>query len=93
MVDLAGNAQSGYGFYPLPYQVRLGAWRYRQRLAHAPWQNGVLFAMAADAARYGYSIPGSTPYRSGVYNPIDGVGTPFFGGYYSAGEDDPMPRP
>ena len=39
---------------------------------------------------YGWEMP--TPdnaYAYGVYNPVDGVGSPFFAGYYGpAGDDD-----
>lgn len=49
----------------------------------------VLFAIAADAARYNYWIPGNRDYVYDVFNPYDGVGTPFFGGYITgpAGDD------
>ena len=56
-----------------------------------PWQNPVLFAIAADAARYNYWVPANQGYRYGVFNPVDGVGTPFFGGYYGPADDDEEP--
>jgi hypothetical protein len=79
---LVGDPRSGYGFYALPPEIRAGAARYR--LAHRRfwWQNPVLAAMAADALRNPCWIPAGQEYRCGVFNPIDGVGTPFFGGYY-----------
>ncbi|MGH6794501.1 MAG: hypothetical protein ACREDH_04710 [Methylocella sp.] len=93
-VALVGDPDSGLGFYPLPIRYRIGAWRYRLTHRRPPWQNPVLFAIAADAARYNYWIPANEGYRYGVFNPVDGVGTPFFGGYYgSAGEDDERPFP
>ena len=51
------------------------------------------FAIAADAARYNYWLPvANGGYRYGVFNPIDGVGTPFFAGYYGpAGGYDEAP--
>ena len=62
-----------------------------------PWDNPVLFAIAADASRYNDWIPTNQGYRYGVFNPEDGVGTPFFGGYYgrrltkpTVAADDPM---
>ena len=89
---LVGDPESGLGFYPLPLHTRVGAWRYRLRNQRPPWQNPVLFAIAADAARYYDWIPANRGYRYGVFNPIDGVGTPFFGGYYGpAGDDDDEP--
>jgi hypothetical protein len=48
----------------------------------------VLFAIAEDAARYNYWVPANQGYRYGVFNPVDGVGTPFFGGYYGHADDD-----
>jgi hypothetical protein len=90
-VALVGDPGSGLGFYPLPLKYRMGAWRYKMRHQRPPWQNPVLFAIAADAMRYYNWVPANEGYRAGVFNPIDGVGTPFFGGYYSAGEDDDMP--
>ncbi|MGQ0446416.1 MAG: hypothetical protein ACT4O2_15155 [Beijerinckiaceae bacterium] len=87
-VALVGDPGSGLGFYPLPIRYRLGAWRYRLTHRRPYWQNPVLFAIAADAARYNAWIPGNRGYRYGVFNPVDGVGTPFFGGYYGLAGDD-----
>jgi hypothetical protein len=93
-IDLAGDPESGYGFYPLPVRYRIGAWRYRVSHQRPPWQNPVLFAIAADAARYNYWIPtDQQSYHSGVFNPYDGVGTPFFAGWYGPAGDDDEPRP
>ncbi|MFZ0496945.1 MAG: hypothetical protein WBE80_04730 [Methylocella sp.] len=88
---LVGDPGSGLGFYPLPIRYRIGAWRYRVRHQRPPWQNPVLFAIAADAARYNYWIPGNRDYVYGVFNPYDGVGTPFSGGYYGHADDDEEP--
>jgi hypothetical protein len=90
-VALVGDSDSGLGFYPLPIRYRIGAWRYRVRRQRPPWQNPVLFAIAADAARYNYWVPANQGYRYGVFNPVDGVGTPFFGGYYGHADDDEEP--
>jgi hypothetical protein len=81
-VALVGDPESGYGFYPLPLQYRLGAARYRMYHPRPWWHNPVYFAIAADAARYNDWIPANRGYRYGVFNPVDGVGTPFFAGYY-----------
>jgi hypothetical protein len=91
--DLVGDPDSGLGFYALPLPYRIGAWRYRLRNEAPPWQNPVRFAIAADAARYNYWLPvANAGYRYGVFNPIDGVGTPFFAGYYGpAGGYDEAP--
>lgn len=82
-VELSGDPESGYGFYPLPAAYRIGALRYRQSHPRPPWDNPIIYAINADAARYDYWTPvADQGYRFGVFNPQDGVGTPFFGGYY-----------
>jgi hypothetical protein len=90
-VNLVGDPGSGLGFYALPLKYRIGAWRYRLTHRRPWWHNPVLFAVAADAARYNYWIPANHDYAYGVFNPYDGVGTPFFGGYYSGSRDDETP--
>lgn len=91
---LVGDPGGGAGFYPLPYQYRVGAWRYRMRMQAAmpPWinPNPVIAAAQAQAVRY-YGWGDPTPaseYRYGVYNPIDGVGSPYFAGYYGPANGD-----
>jgi hypothetical protein len=82
-VELAGDPYSGFGFYPLPPDVRYRAWRYHLRHPRPLWANPVYFAIMADAARYYYDIiPANQGWRYGVFDPIEGVGTPFFGGFY-----------
>ncbi|SFJ97251.1 hypothetical protein [Methylocapsa palsarum] len=92
--DLVGDPESGLGFYALPVQYRIAARRYRLRHPRPLWQNPVYFAMMADAARYSYWLPANREYAYGIYNPYDGVGTPFFPGYYGPvgdnGEDRPL---
>jgi hypothetical protein len=80
--NLVGDPESGLGFYALPLEYRIAAWRYRLTHRRPWWHNPVLFAIAADAARYYYWIPANRDYVYGVFNPYEGVGTPFFGGYY-----------
>jgi hypothetical protein len=93
-VALVGDPGSGLGFYPLPVQYRIGAWRYHLRNQRPPWQNPVLFAIAADALRYNDWVVANQGYRYGVFNPIEGVGTPFFAGFYGpAGDEDECPFP
>jgi hypothetical protein len=93
-VELVGDPDSGVGFYPLPYHVRVGAWRYAMRHRAPPWiENGVLYAEMADAARYPYAY-WTTPansYRYGVYDPYAGSGTPYFAGYYGPSGDGDEP--
>ena len=91
---LVGDPGTGLGFYPLPMPVRVGAWRYRMAHARPYWQNPVRFAVAADALRYPYWIVADNGYRYGVFDPIEGYGSPFFAGYYGpAGDDDEPPPP
>lgn len=86
-VDLVGDPESGLGFYPLPPEYRYRAWRYRLHHRRPLWEDPVYFAMMADALRYRYDlVPANQGYRYGVFDPIAGVGTPFFGGYYWPGE-------
>jgi hypothetical protein len=89
-VALIGDPGSGLGFYQLPLQYRIGAWRYRVRNAPPPWEvPPVIAAAQAQAVRY-YSWGDPTPasaYHYGVYNPIEGVGTPFFAGYYGPADE------
>jgi hypothetical protein len=47
--------------------------------------------LAADAVRYNDWIPANQGYRYGVFDPVEGVGTPFFGGYYGHADDDEEP--
>jgi hypothetical protein len=80
---LVGDPGSGYGFYQLPIQYRVGAFRYH--LNHPPhyWDNPVAFAIATDAAGYHGRMPGERYYSGNdIFNPYDGLGTPFFAGYY-----------
>lgn len=92
-VALVGDPGTGLGFHALPLRYRIAAARYRARNERPPWLNPVRFAVMADAARYDYWLPvANAGYRYGVFNPNDGVGTPFFAGYYGpAGGDDEPP--
>jgi hypothetical protein len=96
-VALVGDQGSGVGFYPLPWQYRAGAWRERQRRAMEA-SDAIHYAVASEAIGYDYLFPGGEGYglthHHGIFNPVDGYGTPFFAGYYGgAGEpgDDPGP--
>ncbi len=91
--ELVGDPGSGVGFYALPTRYRIGAYRYHQRGGGVPpyIRNGVLYAMMADQARYWYwnATPVVDSYKYGVYDPYEGVGTPYSGGYYGpAGDSD-----
>lgn len=93
--ELSGDADSGVGFYPLPYRYRVGAWRHHMRQAAVPpfIRNGVLYAMTMDQYRYNYwwATPPES-YRFGVYDPFEGVGSPYSAGFYGPApgdEDEP----
>jgi hypothetical protein len=76
--------------------IRIAAWRYRQRRAMQA-ASAIGFAIASTAVYsnayqfgYGYGFG----HHHGVFDPVDGVGSPFFAGYYGpAGDygDDPGP--
>ncbi len=70
-----------------------GAERYRwthQYRGPYGYGNPIQQAVVDDAVRSWAWTPTSAVngYRYGVYDPIEGVGTPFFAGYYSAGTRD-----
>ncbi|MHB8886810.1 MAG: hypothetical protein ACYC5H_17335 [Methylovirgula sp.] len=92
--ELVGDPQSGLGFYPLPFRYRVGAWRHHMRhRGEPPWiRNGIFYAMMADSVRYAdYWATPINSYRYGVYSPFDGVGTPYFAGFYGSSGDDDQP--
>ncbi|MEJ0093653.1 MAG: hypothetical protein WDN46_09490 [Methylocella sp.] len=96
-VALVGDKDGGLGFYPLPWHYRVGAWRARQRQAIES-SEAIHSAIAADATGYDYLFPGGEGYglthHHGIFNPVDGYGSPFFAGYYgSAGAPDDDPGP
>jgi len=83
-VALVGDPDSGFGFYPLPGQGHAASGPTRGR----PWGpfprlDPLQIAIATNTARFESWVPANEGYRYGVFNPIDGVGTPFFAGYYS----------
>lgn len=80
-VDLSGDDGSGAGFYALPRPYREDARRDRAARA-ADGKSAIGAALASEAVGdefdEGYVFGNS----HSVFNPVDGVGTPFFGGYY-----------
>ncbi len=98
---LVGDSESGLGFYPLPERYREGAARYRYNNSGRRYfglygyGNAVQQAVLFDAISNPSFAPTSAVngYRYGVFDPIDGVGTPFFAGYYSAGTRDASDGP
>jgi hypothetical protein len=81
-VDLSQDSQSGAGFYALPQPYRSQA--RRQRAAqYAGERNALGVAIASEAIGYDYDEGYAFGNAHGVFNPVDGVGTPFFGGYYN----------
>jgi hypothetical protein len=81
-VDLAEDRQSGAGFYPLPEPYRSGA-RRRRAIQYAGERNAIGAAIASEAIGYDFDEGYAFGNGHGVFNPVDGVGTPFFAGYYS----------
>ncbi|PNG26617.1 hypothetical protein CR492_08010 [Methylocella silvestris] len=89
-VDLSEDGASGAGFYPLPKQYRTGAVHERQNrpVEYAGERNPIGYAIQSEAI--GYDYDSGVPFGGGyafsnshsVLDPIDGAGTPFFGGYY-----------
>lgn len=82
---LVGDPDSGLGFYPLPPQYRAGAARERQRRA-IQYSNDIRYAIASEAIGYDYMFPGGGDgfgHHHGIFDPIDGYGTPFFAGFYN----------
>lgn len=82
--DLSQDSESGAGFYPLPTQYRIGAAQERQRRA-IQYRDAIGTAMASEAIGYdfdqGFGFVNTNSH--GVFDPVDGYGTPFFAGYYN----------
>ena len=84
--ELVGDPDGGAGFYPLPWAIRAGAWRERQRRAWSA-RDAISFAVMSQQI-YAYATPYAYgPHHPGVFNPWDGYGTPFFAGYYGPAGD------
>jgi hypothetical protein len=81
-VDLSQDSQSGAGFYALPQPYRSQARRQRA-IQYRGERNALGVAIASEAIGYDYDEGYAFGNAHGVFNPVDGVGTPFFGGYYN----------
>jgi hypothetical protein len=81
-VDLSQDSQSGAGFYALPQPYRSQAQRQRA-VQYRGERNALGVAIASEAIGYDYDEGYAFGNAHGVFNPVDGVGTPFFGGYYN----------
>ncbi|VFU10284.1 conserved exported protein of unknown function [Methylocella tundrae] len=83
-VALSQDGESGAGFYPLPPQYRIGAAQERQH-RKIQYRNAIGTAMASEAIAYdfdqGYGFVNTNSH--GIFDPVDGYGTPFFAGYYN----------
>jgi hypothetical protein len=81
-VDFSDTGDSGAGFYPLPEPGRASARRLHSGAA-IDSEAAIGAAMASEAVGddldEGYAFGNS----HSVFNPVDGAGTPFFGGYYN----------
>ncbi len=83
-VDLSEDSASGAGFYPLPpqYRGRGAQLQHKSPPQYAGEGNAIGTAMRSEAIEYDFD-PGYVFGNShGVFDPVDGVGTPFSGGYY-----------
>lgn len=80
-VDLSQDGGSGAGFYPLPAPYRRDARRQRA-IEYAGERSAIGTAIASEAIGYDYDEGYYFGNGHGVFNPDDGVGTPFFAGYY-----------
>ncbi len=81
-VDLSQDGQSGAGFYPLPQPYRSQA-RQQRAIQYRGERNALGVAIASEAIGYDYDEGYAFGNAHGVFSPVDGVGTPFFGGYYN----------
>jgi hypothetical protein len=83
-LDLPQDGWNGAGFRSPPQLYRSEPRRGRV-IEYARGRNAIGGAIARDAVSYdfdrdhGYSVGNS----HSVFNPVEGVGTPFFGGYYN----------
>jgi hypothetical protein len=81
-VDLSQDSGSGAGFYPLPQPYRADARRHRA-IQYAGERNAIGTAIASEAIGYDWDEGYAFGNSHGVFDPDDGVGTPFFAGYYN----------
>ncbi len=83
-LDLPQDGWNGTGFHSPPQPYRSDA-RRRRVIGYARERNAIGASIARDAVSYdfdrdhGYAFGNS----HSVFNPVDGVGTAFFGGYYN----------
>ena len=83
-LDLPQDGWNGAGLHYPPQPYRSDPRRGRV-VEYARERNAIGAAIARDAVNYdfdrdhGYSVGNS----HSVFNPVEGVGTPFFGGYYN----------
>ncbi|WP_156970864.1 hypothetical protein [Beijerinckia mobilis] len=82
-VALVGDPESGFGFYPLPDHGHASGPTRGRPWGAFPHLDPLQIAIATNTARFESWVPANEGYRYGVFNPVDGVGTPFFAGYYS----------
>ena len=80
-VDLSQDEGSGAGFYALPAPYKAEARRQRA-VQYRNDSAAIGTAIASEAIEYDYDEGYAFGNGHGVFDPVDGVGTPFFGGYY-----------
>jgi hypothetical protein len=89
LAALVGDRESGLGFYALPRGPRADS--NARRADHRG--DAIRYAIASEAGHGFYDGVGGEIYgdrhHHGIFNPVDGYGTPFFAGYYGpAGDPD-----
>ena len=65
---------------PQPYRSQA---RRQRAIQYRGERNALGVAIASEAIGYDYDEGYAFGNAHGVFNPVDGVGTPFFGGYYN----------
>jgi hypothetical protein len=80
-VDLSDDGDSGAGFYALPQPDRASAQRLRSGAA-VDSEAAIGAALASEAVGDDFDKGYAFGNSHGLFDPVDGVGTPFFAGYY-----------
>jgi hypothetical protein len=83
-LDLSQDSWNDPGFHSPPQPYRSDA-RRRRVIEYARERNAIGGAIARDAVSYDFDRDRGYVFGNShsVFNPVEGVGTPFFGGYYN----------
>ncbi|WP_374310194.1 hypothetical protein [Methylocella sp.] len=80
--NLSQDPESGAGFYPLPGGAGTLQERSRRPVAYANERSAIGTAIQTEAIAHDYDEGYAFGNGDDVFDPDEGVGTPFFGGYY-----------